>query len=492
MTHDPAERGVRFRRSEVRGGPVPITTKLFQGVGALPGQHKDWAFNTLLLLYYSQVLGLPATNAAVVLAVSLLLDAISDPLLGAYSDNFKSRLGRRHPFMFGATIPVGLFVYALFMPPDGLSTLLLTGWMFTFTILARLAYTFFAVPWGAIAAELSQDYKERTTIITYRMVVGWLGGVIFIFAMYTYVFPSTPEYGNGLLDPARYSVFAAIIAILMILWMGLTTWKTSNQIRFLPQPTGTAARQSLTDMLTRTWLAMKSRNFRLLFLATLISSAVAGTGQVFDVYMNLYYWEFNTEDIRWFSFAIIGAIGSFLTATLIQARFQKQNIMIVSLLAMTTLSILKVLFRFLEIWPDNGDPLLIWLFVGHACLAAYCGSMVLIMFASMMADIVDEQELGTGLRQEGIFSGGITFAGKATTSLGLVIGGTLLDLFIGFPRGAAPGEVEQDTLFLLAFSDGIAVPALNLIPFLLLLRYSLTRDRLQQIQQQLNTRGQTE
>ena len=111
------------------------------------------------------------------------------------------------------------------------------------------------------------------------------------------------------------------------------------------------------------------------------------------------------------------------------------------------------------------------------------------MFASMVADIVDEQELETGLRQEGVFSAGITFAGKATTSLGLIIGGMLLDLFIRFPRGVEPGAVHPDILFLLAFSDGIAVPLLNLIPFMLLLGYSLTSTRLDDIQTELRRRA---
>jgi hypothetical protein len=64
----------------------------------------------------------------------------------------------------------------------------------------------------------------------------------------------------------------------------------------------------------------------------------------------------------------------------------------------------------------------------------------------------------------------------------------LLDTVIGFPRAASPGSVDGETLFLLAFSDGIAVPALNAIPFLLLLRYSLTCERLSAIQSSLHKR----
>jgi glycoside/pentoside/hexuronide:cation symporter, GPH family len=481
-----------FQRAHRRQGRVPLRIKLFHGLGALPGQHKDWTFSTLLLLFYSQVHGLPASFAAVVLAVSLVIDAVSDPLVGAYSDNFKSVKGRRHPLMLAAIVPTACCMYALFIPPQDLGTFWLGGWMLVFTILTRVAFTFFAVPWHAITAELSEDYAERTSIITYWMMVGWTGGVIFIFAMYSAVFPSSEAYSNGLLNPASYSLFAGVFALLAATWMTLTTWLTRKQSMYLPQPTAATPAQSLTDMLRRTGLALQSRNFRLLFFAVLIGSAVTGTGQVFDVYMNVYYWEFPTEDIRWFSIAVIGAIGSFVTAGLLQVRFQKQNIMITAFAMVALLAMLKVLFRFWDIWPDNGDPLLVWLFVGHAVVMAYFGSMVLIMFASMVADLVDEQEYLTGLRQEGVFSAGITFAAKATTGLGLIMGGLLLDTFIAFPKTAAPGEVDADTLFLLAFSDGIAVPALNLIPFLLLLRYTLTRSRLTEIQQELRNRAQAQ
>ena len=81
----------KFQRVEQRVGKVPFWTKFAQGFSALPGQHKEWAFNTLLLLFYSQVLGMSATLAAGVIAISLAFDAISDPMAGAISDSFRSR-----------------------------------------------------------------------------------------------------------------------------------------------------------------------------------------------------------------------------------------------------------------------------------------------------------------------------------------------------------------------------------------------------------------
>src|SRR5690606_38229786 len=90
----------RFRRERERSGRVPFRSQVFQGLGALPDTFKTFAFNTFLLLYYNQVLGLPALYVSAAMFVAVLVDAVTDPIVGSYSDRFRSRLGRRHPFMY--------------------------------------------------------------------------------------------------------------------------------------------------------------------------------------------------------------------------------------------------------------------------------------------------------------------------------------------------------------------------------------------------------
>ena len=119
----------------------------------MPGQHKEWAFNTLLLLYYSQVLELSAIVVGLVLGVAIVVDAVSDPIVGSLSDNFKSRLGRMHPFILFSIIPTTLSMFALFSPPETLSTLGLTAWLFTWTIAIRICFSFYGVPLGASHAQ---------------------------------------------------------------------------------------------------------------------------------------------------------------------------------------------------------------------------------------------------------------------------------------------------------------------------------------------------
>src|SRR5262245_57568906 len=105
------------RRCAVEVGRLGFGTKLVYGIGQAAEGLKNTAFGIFLLFYYNQALGLPGTLAGIALGASLLVDAFVDPLVGSISDNFRSKYGRRHPFMYAAILPMSIGFYLLFSPP---------------------------------------------------------------------------------------------------------------------------------------------------------------------------------------------------------------------------------------------------------------------------------------------------------------------------------------------------------------------------------------
>ena len=101
---------------------LPLSTKLFYGLGSVAFGVKDNGFAFFLLLYYNQVLGLPEALVGLGILIALMVDAVVDPVIGYLSDHLRSRWGRRHPFMYAAAIPVGVSYYLLWSPPAQLST----------------------------------------------------------------------------------------------------------------------------------------------------------------------------------------------------------------------------------------------------------------------------------------------------------------------------------------------------------------------------------
>jgi hypothetical protein len=158
------------------GGELSFKTRLLYGSGTIAFGVKDQGFNALLMLFYNQVIGLPAAWVGSAIMIAMIADALFDPLLGQYSDNFRSRLGRRHPFMYAAALPIGIFYLLLWSPPDASDTVQF-AWLVVTAIFVRFSISLYEIPSTALLAEFTSDYDERTKLVAARFFFGVCGGL---------------------------------------------------------------------------------------------------------------------------------------------------------------------------------------------------------------------------------------------------------------------------------------------------------------------------
>ena len=237
-------------------------------------------------------------------------------------------------------------------------------------------------------------------------------------------------------------------------------------------------------------LAVSNPAYQRLVIAFLTVAAVAALGGVFDTFMNTFFWGLAAEDLRWLGFTIFGAALGIVGTAVLQKRFEKKHLMMAALGSVMVFSMLKVGLRFADLLPENGDPMLLVALVAQDTLIVVGVTVAMTIFPSMVADLVDEQELRTGERQEGVLSSVLGFVAKASGSIGIILGGLLLDHYVQFPTGEAQPAVAADTLFRLAIADGILSNLLMLIPIALIARYSLDRAEVARIQGALRARRQ--
>jgi GPH family glycoside/pentoside/hexuronide:cation symporter len=151
------------------------------------------------------------------LAIALGVDAISDPLVGRWSDRHQSVLGRRHPFLYAAILPASLFFYLIWAPPFELTSQShLFVYLLVMIIALRLSMTFFFVPMYAMVPELTTDYDERTALVNWRISSNYFIGGLMSIAMYGIWLADTPEYPDGILRADGY-VEAGIVGGALIL-----------------------------------------------------------------------------------------------------------------------------------------------------------------------------------------------------------------------------------------------------------------------------------
>ena len=173
-------------------------TRFFYGLGAAPYGIKDNGFSYFLLIFYSQVLGLSPVMTSAALSIAIIVDAITDPIIGYISDNWRSRWGRRHPFMYLAIVPICVSYAYMWNPPADVmaSEQALFVYLVAMAVTVRIFLTFFEVPNTALISELTEDYDARTKLMGLRYMFGWLGGIGMAFLAYS-VFLRETEGGGG-------------------------------------------------------------------------------------------------------------------------------------------------------------------------------------------------------------------------------------------------------------------------------------------------------
>ena len=175
---------------------LSIMDKLLFASGALQeAAVSAGAFVTLL--FYNQILGVSPGLVGTAFLIASVFDAFSDPLIGAFSDRFRSKWGRRHPFMFLSAAPIAASFYFLYQPLDGLSETGYFVWLCVFLILLRFSQTLYLIPHDALGAELTDDYEERTSIFGYNAVATMALTMVTFGVLTLLIFPTTPEYEQG-------------------------------------------------------------------------------------------------------------------------------------------------------------------------------------------------------------------------------------------------------------------------------------------------------
>jgi GPH family glycoside/pentoside/hexuronide:cation symporter len=195
-----------------------------------------------------------------------------------------------------------------------------------------------------------------------------------------------------------------------------------------------------------------------------------------NIYMSTYFWGLTSEQLVWFSLTALGAVAAFLTLGLVERLFDKKRLLLgtFALLVIDGMGVTSL--RLMHLMPPNGSQTLLTILVLNDTIRAYLGVVLGIMFASMLADTLDVQELATGKRQEGVFAAALSFSGKATAGMGGMIAGFMIQHVIHWPAHADPRTVDPHAVTRMGLSAGILVPVLLILPLILGAQYRITRE----------------
>ncbi|MGB3457068.1 MAG: MFS transporter [Litorimonas sp.] len=446
---------------------------------------KNMLFHFFFLFYFVNVVGLPEWQVMGATVLAILIDAVSDPLMGQISDNTRSRRwGRRHGWILFSSLPTAAALALLFSPPDGMGETALFLWMAGFMIGTRVFITGYTVPYFALAADMSAVYDERTSIVGTRTIFDNIFNLLVFVLAFTVFLPDREGLEDGMLHEPGYAPLAVTLALVGLAGAGLMVLGTWNQ-KEATQPRDWSAGKPWHHAFISLAEAARFSEFRTLTLGFSLLVMLYSTISQLTLFVGTYVWRFDqTEKLVVSLVPFVVIIPAAIAAGWWSRRADKRD----AALWLTWLFGLSFSLPFalylLELTPPIGSTALLVLVAVTSGLG-YAGMVgALILSYSMMADVSDLMTLETGRKREGLLFAAFTFANKLAFAGGLILatlGLTVIDL----PDAALPSEVGDGTTRGLAVYSIATNAVLALAAWWAYHRYTLNRVRHAVLQEKL-------
>ncbi len=437
-------------------GSVPFKVKVGYGIGDIGSNFFIVVTGFFLLYFMTDIVGVEPALAGLILLFPKLWDVISDPIMGVISDRTSSRWGRRRPYLLFGAVPFGLAFFLMFIAPSYLSEMaraVHVGLMFA---LGCTAFTAVNVPYSSMVAEMSDNYNERISIASFRMIFACIG-VLLAGAL---AMPLVNMGGEG---AAGFRFMGLVLGGAITLITLLCFWFTA-QARSLPRT------ELIPPFKEQLKIAIKNTPFLMLMGAYAMQSVAIGI-----LMAGLIYFIIHVMKLPEAAMSIVLPI-LFITAIVfipLWAKFGARSGKIRAYRIGLLIIIVMLVTMFFS------SPAQAMIFYGQVLILGIGFSSFQLFPFSMLPDTIEYDQMKSGMRREGIFSGVWASGQKLAYSVGPGIIGFALSVS-GFTRGnSQPDSVEVGIRIVFCLLPALLL-LFSYIPFN---RYDLTEERFTEIKQ---------
>ncbi len=462
---------------------VPFGQKLVYGSGALVNNLLAVAMGNMMALL-NLVWGMNPALVGALGGLPRIVDAITDPLMGHISDNTRTRWGRRRPYIFVGAILVGIVYAVLWQLPKDQTEDFYFNWFLIGSVIFFIAYTIFATPWVALGFELTPDYHERTRLMGVQFFIGQFPYIIapWFVAITTWAIFTDQAQGA--------SVLAIIVCVVSIAFGVLPALLLKE--RPLPPKAPSAEGESagvggaVVGFFKAFLQTLASGPFLLLCAATFLVFNGFQLIASFQLYVTIYFVAGGDQAVggEWFGWA--GSVQNGSTffvipfVTWLAGKIGKRRAFYVS----TTLAIVGYLMKWFCYDPNNP-----WLVIVPAPFMAFALGGLFTLMPSMIADVVDLDELKTNERREGLF--GAVFWWVVKLGMGVAVwGGGLLLNYTGFDVELG-GNQSAEAIHLMRVFDVVVPAATAGLAIFAMSYFPLTEQKAFEVRAELEARRGT-
>ena len=407
---------------------IGIREKIGYGFGDMASSMFWKLFGSYLMIFYTDVFGMPAAVVGTMFLITRIWDSAFDPIIGIIADRTQSRWGKFRPYLLYLAIPFAVIGVLTFTTPDFGDGGKVIYAYFTYSLM-MMVYSAINVPYASLLGVMSPEPKDRNMLSTYRMTFAYIGSFIALLLF----MPMVNRFSMGHDEQHGWMISVIVIAVLcVLLFYGCFAW-TTERVKPIKEQQN-SLKSDLQDLLhNRPWWILLGAG-----VAALVFNSIRDGATV-------YYFKYYVVEEEYASISLFGI--SFVLSGLYLAVGQAANIVGVVLAAplsnrigkkktymwaMSIATVLSVIFY----WFDKEQLMLMFIF---QVLISICAGSIFPLLWSMYADCADYSELKTGNRATGLIFSSSSMSQKFGWAIGSAVTGWLL-AFYGFEANAVQGE----------------------------------------------------
>ncbi len=462
---------------------IPFFQKFIYSIGGFANTAQA-AFIGQMVIVLNLGLGVNPALVGLVGAIPRIIDAISDPITGYFSDNLRTRWGRRRPLIFFGAVIGGICYALMYQLYKGHSESFYVLYFGIFQALYFIGFTCFSIPWIALGYEMTPDYHERTRLQGASNVVGQLPWLI---APWCWAIMHNQNWFPDIVYGGR--VLAIIIGIVIIGCGIMPAIFNKEYFHALPKPAVKGALSVTKDFFVGGFKTLKCKPFVKLCIFTLLIFGGFMCASAFTIYVVFFYVFKNAPVLDqayanggrllgiYGTFSAICTMGVIYLTTVLSRKLGKRNTFFITL----PLSIIGYALKWVGYNPQHPYLLLI-----AAPFISFGLGSLFTLVSSMVADVCDLDELTTETRREGMFGAIYWWMVKVGVAVSSFISGILLNL-TGYNVALGLNQSVNTLLWMRLCDIGIPIVT-TLVAIFIIMTFDITETKACEIRAQVERR----
>lgn len=381
---------------------LKFSTKVGYGMGDIFGGGALTIISLYYLHFLTDVAGLNPILAGVIFFISKVWSAVADPVMGIISDRTRTKMGRRRPYFLAGMICIVVTFFLMWNPLRFQSQAALFTYFLLAFIFFQSTFTMVWVPYTALASELTESYDERTKLATFRMVFSVISG-IFCATVPLELVKRFDDFRIG------YMAMALIFGLFFALPYIVTLITTYERKDFQKEVSTKSFKEIIRENFTEPFKVRPFRHISVMYLCCFVSTDII---MALMIYFVTYY--VHMENIMTPLLGTIYVVMVFFTVVFdfVARKWSKRT----AFMAASIIWILSFIYVF-TITPGSAT----WMILTFGVIFGIATAGIHVMVFAIFPDIPDVDELVSGVRREGIFSGMFSFLRKTGSALALFL-----------------------------------------------------------------------